>query len=152
MIMIIRRRRRRATSAKALDRRRPVVATGGNPPGFTTLFGAALVVAAIYFGRDLFVPVVLAVLLAFVLAPVVLILINSLKTRESIFDRPFDLPLGGSFSLAGYELVFGRAHFPLYFLNSIIATLGIMGSTVALRPRLGRVRRKASPIQSAIIT
>ncbi|MFT8246390.1 AI-2E family transporter [Roseomonas sp. BN140053] len=58
----------------SLDRRRPVMATGGNPPGFTTLFGAALVVAAIYFGRDLFVPVVLAVLLAFVLAPVVRLL------------------------------------------------------------------------------
>jgi raffinose/stachyose/melibiose transport system permease protein len=55
-----------------------------------------------------------------VLAPVVLIFINSLKTRESIFGRPFD----SSFSVAGYELVFGRAHFPLYFLNSVVATLG----------------------------
>jgi raffinose/stachyose/melibiose transport system permease protein len=59
-----------------------------------------------------------------VLAPVVLILINSFKTRESIFGRPFDLPLGGSFSTAGYDLVFGRAHFPIYFLNSVIVTLG----------------------------
>lgn len=59
-----------------------------------------------------------------VLAPVVLIVINSLKTRESIFGQPFDLPFGSSFSAAGYDLVFGRAHFPLYFLNSMIVTLG----------------------------
>ena len=59
-----------------------------------------------------------------VLAPVVLILINSFKTRESIFGRPFDLPIGASFSMAGYDLVFGRAHFPIYFLNSVIVTLG----------------------------
>jgi raffinose/stachyose/melibiose transport system permease protein len=58
------------------------------------------------------------------LGPVVLIVINSMKSRESIFGRPFDLPIGRSFDLAGYELVFGRAHFPIYFLNSVIVTLG----------------------------
>ena len=35
------------------------------------------------------------------LAPVVLIVINSMKSRESIFGRPFDLPIGRSFDLAG---------------------------------------------------
>ncbi len=68
--------------------------------------------------------IVLLVACVLVLAPVLLILINSLKTRESIFGRPFDLPIGSSFSAAGYDLVFGRAHFPLYFLNSVIVTLG----------------------------
>jgi raffinose/stachyose/melibiose transport system permease protein len=59
-----------------------------------------------------------------VLSPVVLIVVNSIKTRESIFGRPFDLPIGRSFDLAGYELVLARAHFPNYFLNSIVVTLG----------------------------
>jgi raffinose/stachyose/melibiose transport system permease protein len=59
-----------------------------------------------------------------VIGPVVLIVINSMKSRESIFGRPFDLPIGKSFDLAGYELVFARAHFPIYFLNSIVVTLG----------------------------
>jgi raffinose/stachyose/melibiose transport system permease protein len=59
-----------------------------------------------------------------VLAPVLLIVINSAKSRDSIFGRPFDLPIGASFDLAGYALVFGRAHFPIYFLNSMVVTLG----------------------------
>lgn len=66
------------------------------------------------------------------LGPVVLIIVNSLKTRESIFGRPFDLPIGSSFSLAGYALVFGRAHFPLYFLNSMIVTLGSTALILAI--------------------
>ena len=37
---------------------------------------------------------VLIVASVLVLAPVVLILVNSLKTQESIFGRPFDLPIG----------------------------------------------------------
>lgn len=43
-------------------------------PGFAALCSGAILVGAIYFGRDLFVPLVLAVLLAFVLAPVVRLL------------------------------------------------------------------------------
>ncbi|MCK8786689.1 AI-2E family transporter [Roseomonas sp. NAR14] len=45
-----------------------------NPPGLATLYGAAIVIAGVYFGRELFVPLVLAVLLAFVLAPAVRLL------------------------------------------------------------------------------
>jgi raffinose/stachyose/melibiose transport system permease protein len=59
-----------------------------------------------------------------VLAPVVLIIVNSLKSRESIFGRPFELPTGNAFDVGGYVLVLTRAHFPLYFLNSIVVTLG----------------------------
>jgi len=59
-----------------------------------------------------------------VLAPVVLVVIDSFKTRQSIFGRPFDLPIGASFDVTGYQLVLTRAHFPLYFLNSIVVTLG----------------------------
>ena len=42
--------------------------------GLAALNAAAIVVAALYFGRDLLVPLVLAVLLAFVLAPLVTLL------------------------------------------------------------------------------
>ncbi|WP_261394373.1 AI-2E family transporter [Siccirubricoccus deserti] len=45
-------------------------AAGVPASGLVTLCAGAIVVAALYFGRDLLVPLVLAVLLAFVLAPV----------------------------------------------------------------------------------
>src|SRR5437870_715495 len=67
---------------------------------------------------------VLSVACLAVLGPLVLIAINSMKSRESIFGRPFELPIGRSFDLAGYQLVFARGHFPIYFLNSIVVTLG----------------------------
>lgn len=57
------------------DRRLPPAAApahlaGGGPvAGAAMLVSAAIVVAALYFGRDVLVPLVLAVLLAFVLAP-----------------------------------------------------------------------------------
>ena len=40
-------------------------------PAFTNLFMGAIIVAALYFARDILIPVVLAVLLTFVLTPVV---------------------------------------------------------------------------------
>jgi len=65
---------------------------------------------------------VLAAACLIVLAPVVLVVIDSFKSRQSIFGRAFDLPIGGSFDLTGYQLVLTRAHFPLYFLNSVVVT------------------------------
>ena len=53
------------------DRRLPPPPTPGNPvAGAAMLVSAAVIVAALYYGRDVLVPLVLAVLLAFVLAPV----------------------------------------------------------------------------------
>ena len=43
-------------------------------PAFTNLFMAVTVVAALYFARDLLIPVVLSVLLTFVLTPLVTLL------------------------------------------------------------------------------
>ncbi|MFH5924388.1 AI-2E family transporter [Roseomonas xinghualingensis] len=52
------------------ERRLPPVATPGNPvAGAAMLVSAAVIVAGLYFGQDVLVPLVLAVLLAFVLAP-----------------------------------------------------------------------------------
>jgi raffinose/stachyose/melibiose transport system permease protein len=67
-----------------------------------------------------------------VLGPLVLIVINSMKSRQSIFGRPFDLPIGKAFDLAGYEVIFARTHFPMYFLNSIIVTLGSTALILAI--------------------
>ena len=65
-------------SAVLPDRRRPSVApaaaagaggiAGPGSAGLVTLCAGAIVVGALYLGRDLLVPLVLAVLLAFVLA------------------------------------------------------------------------------------
>ncbi len=57
--------------AAALPAAGPSPALAGTGRGLAALNGAAVVVAALYFGRDLLVPLVLAVLLAFVLAPLV---------------------------------------------------------------------------------
>jgi len=53
------------------ERRRHAIGAGQAASGLLALVAGALVVAALYLGRDLFVPLVLAVLLAFVLAPLV---------------------------------------------------------------------------------
>ena len=58
-----------------------------------------------------------------VLFPIVLILINSFKTRKAIFSAPYLPPLPGTFSLEGFETVFARSNFPLYFFNSLTVTL-----------------------------
>jgi raffinose/stachyose/melibiose transport system permease protein len=59
-----------------------------------------------------------------VLIPVVLIVVNSFKTKDSIFGRPFALPIGNDYSIAGYHTVFTESHFVLDFFNSTVVTLG----------------------------
>src|SRR3972149_872199 len=56
------------------------------------------------------------------LFPIVMILINSFKSRKAIFGAPFEFPTSETFSLIGYETVTERATFHIYFLNSAIVT------------------------------
>lgn len=66
-----------------------------------------------------------AVLIAYsvlALFPLVLIIINSLKSKKAIFREPTALPLGESFSADGYISVLSNSDFPLYFGNSLIIT------------------------------
>ncbi len=56
------------------------------------------------------------------LFPIVLIVINSFKSRAGIFGAPYALPTAETFSLIGYETVFSRANFGTNFLNSLIVT------------------------------
>ncbi len=58
------------------------------------------------------------------LFPVVVILINSFKTRKAIFREPLALPTSETFSLVGYETVLKQGDYFLYFQNSLIVTLG----------------------------
>ena len=57
------------------------------------------------------------------LFPVFLIIINSFKSRNAIFEMPYQLPTAETFSLIGYNTVFSRASFQQYFVNSIIVTV-----------------------------
>jgi raffinose/stachyose/melibiose transport system permease protein len=56
------------------------------------------------------------------LFPIYMIVMNSFKNRKAIFRAPFQLPNAETFSLIGYETVFGLT-FKL-FLNSIIVRFG----------------------------
>lgn len=57
------------------------------------------------------------------LAPIVLIIANSMKSRRAIFDSPFSLPTSETFDLDGYRSVLDGASFDLYFRNSLIVTI-----------------------------
>jgi raffinose/stachyose/melibiose transport system permease protein len=57
------------------------------------------------------------------LFPVILILINSIKSRKAIFRSPLSLPDAETFSLIGYETVMKQGDFVLYFQNSLIVTI-----------------------------
>ncbi|MFD0579664.1 carbohydrate ABC transporter permease [Dactylosporangium darangshiense] len=57
------------------------------------------------------------------IAPILLIVINSLKTTPAIFEHPFAPPGAGTFSAGGYERVFQRGHFVANYRNSLIVTV-----------------------------
>ena len=63
---------------------------------------------------------------ALALFPIVLVLMNSFKTRRAIFKTPYALPNSETWSTIGYETVFKRANFPDYFLNSLIVTVSAL--------------------------
>jgi raffinose/stachyose/melibiose transport system permease protein len=66
------------------------------------------------------------------LFPIFLIVINSFKSRKAIFGMPYQLPNSETFSLVGYETVFSRASFHVYFLNSILVTLSALLLTLLI--------------------
>ncbi|MGI9400612.1 MAG: carbohydrate ABC transporter permease, partial [Rhizobiaceae bacterium] len=57
------------------------------------------------------------------LFPVIVIVINSFKTRKAIFRSPLSPPTSETFSLVGYETVWNQGDFVLYFQNSLIVTI-----------------------------
>jgi raffinose/stachyose/melibiose transport system permease protein len=57
-----------------------------------------------------------------VLAPILLVLLNSFKTRAGIFDDPLGWPAKATLSLAGYGKVLGDAAVGQMFVNSTVVT------------------------------
>lgn len=57
------------------------------------------------------------------LAPVLLVVMNSVKSRNAIFASPMLLPSPATFDLIGYTTVLGQGTFAWYFVNSLIVTL-----------------------------
>lgn len=68
---------------------------------------------------------------AFALGPIILIVMNSVKSQNAIFSQPLAWPTADTFSLEGYETVFDRGHFATYFTNSTIVTVVSMALIVA---------------------
>jgi raffinose/stachyose/melibiose transport system permease protein len=70
------------------------------------------------------IPILILTIYAIIaLFPVVMILINSFKSRKAIFGAPFTFPNSETFSLIGYETVTERFTFHIYFLNSVSSHL-----------------------------
>lgn len=57
------------------------------------------------------------------LFPVVLVVMNSFKTRNAIFSSPLALPTRETFSLEGYQTVIKQGDFLHYFQNSLVVTV-----------------------------
>jgi raffinose/stachyose/melibiose transport system permease protein len=60
---------------------------------------------------------------AIALFPVLVIILNSFKSRAAIFSQPVMPPSPQTFSLIGYVTVFSRGNFSAYFVNSIVVTV-----------------------------
>lgn len=60
---------------------------------------------------------------ALALFPILVILINSFKARTAVFGNPYSLPNAETFSMKGYDTVFKRSDFVLYYKNSLIIML-----------------------------
>lgn len=68
-----------------------------------------------------------AILIAYTvicLAPIVLVVMNSMKSRTAIFSAPMAVPTPKTFDLVGFTTVLAQGHFIGYFGNSLIVTLG----------------------------
>ena len=74
-----------------------------------------------------------AVLIAYTiiaLFPVILIVMNSFKSRRAIFGAPLAPPTPGAFDLVGYATVIAQGDFARYFLNSLIVTCGSLAGVL----------------------
>lgn len=67
---------------------------------------------------------------ALALFPIILVIMNSFKARKAIFGTPLALPTPSTFSLIGYDKVFGDSSIVSYYLNSITVTGGTIFFTL----------------------
>ena len=73
-------------------------------------------------GRSTLVHLTLGGYCLLVLGPILLVLLNSFKTRSGIFDDPLGWPTKATLSLVGYGKVLGDAAIGHMFVNSAIVT------------------------------
>jgi raffinose/stachyose/melibiose transport system permease protein len=76
--------------------------------------------------RTLLIHAVLLAYTALALFPILLVVLNSFKRRQAIFRTPLALPDADTFDPVGYTTVWRGANFPLYFLNSLLVTVGAL--------------------------
>jgi raffinose/stachyose/melibiose transport system permease protein len=76
------------------------------------------------------VHLVLILYTALCIGPVLLVAVNSFKTRAAIFGAPLSLPGPSSFDLIGYKTVLGQGVFLNYFANSLIVTIGSLAAVL----------------------
>lgn len=57
------------------------------------------------------------------LFPIILVIINSFKSRRAIFNDPLALPTADTFSTIGYLKVLEESNFLLFFGNSLLVTV-----------------------------
>jgi raffinose/stachyose/melibiose transport system permease protein len=67
---------------------------------------------------------------ALALFPILLVIMNSFKARKAIFGSPLSLPTPSTFSLIGYDKVFGDSSIVSYYINSITVTGGTIFFTL----------------------
>jgi len=73
---------------------------------------------------------VLVLYTALALFPIILVIMNSFKERKAIFGTPLAPPNFSTFSLVGYDRVFGDSAVGSYYLNSITVTGGTIFFTL----------------------
>ncbi|WP_181703935.1 carbohydrate ABC transporter permease [Chthonobacter albigriseus] len=64
------------------------------------------------------------------LFPVILIVMNSFKSRKAIFASPLTLPGPETYDPIGYTTVLGQGDFTGYFINSLIVTCGSLAGVL----------------------
>ena len=74
--------------------------------------------------------IVLVVWSFIVLFPIYIMIINSFKTKFSIYDNPFGLP--EKWNLKNYQYVFTNSDFMGYFMNSILVVVISLALTLTL--------------------
>lgn len=70
-----------------------------------------------------FVHLTLLAYLLLALLPVLLVVMNSFKSRDAIFNDPLSWPTAETFSLIGYTKVMARSDVWMYFQNSLVVTV-----------------------------
>jgi raffinose/stachyose/melibiose transport system permease protein len=73
---------------------------------------------------------ILALYTALALFPILLVIMNSFKARKAIFGAPLAFPTPSTFSLVGYDKVFGDSKIISYYVNSITVTGGTIFFTL----------------------